>query len=120
MTAADVLMAAATLSRDDFDRMAHAIGLPSIYAIEQARGKMPPVRGPRYCRSWVPYRNHYAAGPHEQGAWQTLFVAGLASPRPPREGYPQQVWSLTPAGIAVVRTRIEAEVRAAGAARGAR
>lgn len=104
--AAQVLRAAAELTRAEIDVMTHALGWPDSYNWRHARA----------WRGWAknrltPWRNWFCG---DDPAWPGLGARGLAVSRwnmtacnGVRDEH--QLWSVTPWGIAVLRARLDVE-----------
>lgn len=101
MTAAELLALAASLPASTVDKLAHALGWPSNYAL---------ARGAKARRvKWAnPYRNHYAGSDADED-WRRALGYGLAARAGrPTDGYPYTSWTVTDLGRAVIRVRLQA------------
>ena len=105
MTDIELLRAAAELPPRTVDKMAHALGWPSLYHI---------AHGGRYGRiRWAhPYRNHFA-GDGADPDWLAAAAMEMAYVvSPPSAMYPHTTWAVSPLGMMAVRLRLEAARRA--------
>ncbi len=83
------------------DKLAHALGWPSVAAMRRGRpGRV----------KWAnPYRNYYASGEDEDPAWAFAAKLGLARRAgEPSECFPYVRWTVTRRGRQVTRLRLQA------------
>lgn len=96
------LQLAGELPRPTVDVMAHALGWPNLYAIENSKR----LRRPKWRE---PYRNHFCCA-GDNPAWLEAQVAGLATVQGPQKPSTFSTWTVTDLGIAVLRLRLRAEI----------
>ena len=105
MTAAELLQLVAQLDSATVDKMAHALGWPTGFALTHG--------GSAHRAKWAnPFRNYYC-GTADDPYWLAAQALGLAKiGSKPRSDLPYTTWTVTELGQAVVRLRLQAIVLA--------